>query len=321
MRRYYAAPVALTDEDEARLAEASAEYDKLAEGYSSYDEMPEDVADQLTVLEAEIEKISEKRSIFDPQVIAHGGVFVVLNHDGVPRIERGFVRPEDEKLAQSELDCDNDGDTGGNTDPDDIGNDARDDTETDEVREEAEEPGKPISDSLIRDLTAHRTLTLRVALSERPDMALVAVVHTLTAQLFYSYTEAGCLEIRPTVTPLGSHAEGIEDTPLAATLAERHEAWAERMPRDVADLWAFIVTLDDTQLLVLLAHCASRTVNALRLPWDCKPKALQTAAIRASSPASMRSVLASVPVAWAKRLARSGLSLTQGRCHRWTPAR
>lgn len=139
------------------------------------------------------------------------------------------------------------------------------------------EPGKPISDSLTRDLSAYRTLALRVALGERPDLALIALTHTLTAQLFYSYTEAGCLEVRPTVTPLGSHADGIEDTPLAAKANEAREAWAEQMPRDVADLWRFIVGLDDEKRLALLAHCASRTVNALRLPWDRKPRSLQTA--------------------------------------------
>ena len=74
------------------------------------------------------------------------------------------------------------------------------------------------------------------------------------------YAEAGCLEVRPTVTPLGSHADGIEDTPLAAKANDAREAWAERMPRDVADLWGFIVGLDDGKRLALLGHCASRTV-------------------------------------------------------------
>ena len=49
------------------------------------------------------------------------------------------------------------------------------------------------------------------------------------------------------------------------------------MPRDLADLWGFIVGLDDGKRLALLAHCAARTVNALRLPWDRKPRSLQTA--------------------------------------------
>lgn len=31
-------------------------------------------------------------------MIAHGGAFVVLHHDGTVRIERGFVRAEDEAL-------------------------------------------------------------------------------------------------------------------------------------------------------------------------------------------------------------------------------
>jgi ParB family chromosome partitioning protein len=274
LRRYYPQTIALSDEDEARLDIISSEYDALAEGYSSYDDMPEEVAAKAAALGAEIETIVAKRSAYDAQIVTQGGVFVVLNHDGTPRIERGFVRPEDETLAEPEAGAEDEGQV---TEGD--GTEADDDVQDGDIEgreEQDEEPGKPISDSLVRDLSAHRTLALRVALGERPDAALVAVVHTITAQLFYNAT-AGCLEIRPTMTLLGGHADGIEDTPLAAMLSERHEAWAERMPRDVADLWTFIAGLDTEGLLALLAHCASQTVNALRLPWDRKPRALETA--------------------------------------------
>jgi ParB family chromosome partitioning protein len=274
MRRFYPQSVPLSDEDEARLDALSTEHDELAEGYSSYDEMPEDVAAKLEAVSDEIDAISDKRSAYDASVIAHGGAFVVLHHDGTVRIERGFVRAEDEALAdpQPEPEADATDPQAGEDQPTEHG-----DEDVQEIEDEDEEPGKPISDSLTRDLSAYRTLALRVALSERPDMALIALTHTLTAQLFYSYAEAGCLEVRPTVTPLGSHADGIEDTLLAARASEAREAWAERMPRDVADLWGFIVNLDDEQQLALLAHCAARTVNALRLPWDRKPRSLQTA--------------------------------------------
>lgn len=272
MRRFYPQSIALSDEDAARLEALSIEHDELAEGYSSYDEMPEDVAVKLEAISDEIDAISEKRHAYDPNVIAHGGAFVVLHHDGTARIERGFVRPEDEALADPQPEAEA-------IDPEAVEDEQAgdDDEDVQEIEEEDEEPGKPISDSLTRDLSAHRTLALRVALAERPDMAVIALTHTLTAQLFYSYAEAGCLEIRPTVTPLGSHAAGIADTPLAAQASEAHEAWAEQMPRDVADLWGFIVGLDDEKRLALLAHCAGRTVNALRLPWDRKPRSLQTA--------------------------------------------
>lgn len=274
MRRFYPQTIALSDEDEARLDALSAEHDELAEGYSSYDEMPEDVAAKLEAVSDEIDSISAKRSAYGASVIAHGGAFVVLHHDGTVRIERGFVRAEDEALAdpqpeaQSEADDDAVQVEGGDEQ-------AHDEQEAEEA--EDEEPGKPISDSLIRDLSAHRTLALRVALGERPDLAVVALTHTLTAQLFYSYAEAGCLEVRPTAPPLGSHADGIEDTLLAARANVAHEAWAERMPRDVADLWSLVFGLTDEKRIALLAHCASRTVNALRLPWDRKPRSLQTA--------------------------------------------
>ncbi len=276
MRRFYPQTVALSDEDEARLDALSAEYDALAEGYESFEEMPEDVAAKLEAVSDEIDAFSAKRSAYAPNVIANGGAFVILNHDGSARIERGFVRAEDEALADPQPEPEE----GDATDPQ-IGEDKQpeggDEDAQDADEDEDEEPGKPISDSLTRDLSAHRTLALRVALAEQPDMALIALTHTLTAQLFYSYAEAGCLEVRPTVTPLGSHADGIEDTPLAARASEQHEAWAERMPRDVADLWGFIVGLDEAKRIALLAHCAARTVNALRLPWDRKPRSLQTA--------------------------------------------
>ena len=34
---------------------------------------------------------------YDPADIARCGAFVILNHDGTLRIERGFIRAEDEK--------------------------------------------------------------------------------------------------------------------------------------------------------------------------------------------------------------------------------
>lgn len=278
LRRYYPVPVALSDEDEARLEALSAEHDTLAEGYSSYDEMPEDLAARLEAISDEIDTIGEKRSAYEPQVIANGGVFVILNHDGAARIERGFVRAEDEALANPQpVDESNDGGVAAADDAEDQTDEEQPEDDQQSEEAEDEEPGKPISDSLIRDLSAHRTLALRVALGERPDLAIIALTHTLTAQLFYSYAEAGCLEVRPTATPLGSHADGIEDTPLAARASAAHEAWAERMPRDVADLWGFIVGLDDERRVALLGHCVSCTVNALRLPWDRKPRSLQTA--------------------------------------------
>ena len=79
---------------------------------------------------------------------------------------------------------------------------------------------KPLSDILIRDLTAHRTLGLRLALNEQPEVAIVAVTHALSAQIFYRGADAHVLDIRPVSTVLASHADGIEDTKAG-------KAWAD----------------------------------------------------------------------------------------------
>ncbi|MGO4716617.1 ParB/RepB/Spo0J family partition protein [Bradyrhizobium sp. 2TAF24] len=280
MRRVYPHPVELSEQDEAAYAAAQEEYDRLSSEYEGADELPDDVDARFGELEAEIERIDALRHAYDPDEIARGGMFVVLSHDGTARIERGFIRAEDERPEPEAEDGATiiDG-VRVNGDGEIIGDDEDDDhvSTLEAEDEEAEEDGKPLSDLLVRDLTAHRTLGLRLALGEQPDMALIAVTHALAAQTFYRGVDATCLEVRPTSAHLGGHADGIEDMAAGKALADRHAGWAADMPRDVADLWGFIAGLDQASIMVLFAHCASLTVNAVKLPWERKPRAHETA--------------------------------------------
>lgn len=137
--------------------------------------------------------------------------------------------------------------------------------------------GEGLSDALTRDLTAHRTLALRFALGEQPDAALVAVTHALAAQSFYRGAEASCLELRATSTSLMANANGIEDGTTATLLAARHPAWVCAIPADAADLWGFVAALDPQKRMELFAHCASLTVNAIKLSPSTRQQALATA--------------------------------------------
>ncbi|WP_142847999.1 ParB/RepB/Spo0J family partition protein [Telmatospirillum sp. J64-1] len=278
MRRTYPGPVELSEDDEAAYAAAQEEHERLTAEWEDADvDLPPDVDQRFADLENEIERIDYKRYDYDPDEIARGGVLVVLNHNGNARIERGFIRPEDE-APEPEEDESGDDETvidgvRVNGDGEIIGEDGEHDEGGNHVSalgdEEREEDGKPLSDSLIRDLTAHRTLALRLALGEQTDMALIAVTHALAAQTFYrGGGDAHCLEIRPISASLGGHADGIEDTAAAKALADRHAGWAADMPRDVADLWGFIAGLDHASVMALFAHCAAQTVNALKLPWE-----------------------------------------------------
>ncbi|MFK0209173.1 ParB/RepB/Spo0J family partition protein [Agrobacterium sp. NPDC090283] len=274
LRRVYTQPVELSEEDEAAYGAAQDEFDRLtAEWDNTDDDLPPDVDERFAELEADIERIDALRHAYDPAEIARGGVFVSLNHDGSARIERGFIRPEDEAPEQDSGEgVDGESVIDGvrvNGDGEIVGGDDEDDQVSDlEPEGDEGDAAKPISDVLTRDLTAHRTLGLRLALGEQPEIALVAVTHALAAQTFYRGVDAHVLEIRPISAHLGDHAGGIEDTAAAKMLADRHAGWASDMPQEVGDLWDFIAGLDHASVMALFAHCASLTVNALKLPWE-----------------------------------------------------
>ncbi|MCR6734085.1 MAG: ParB N-terminal domain-containing protein [Afipia sp.] len=277
LRRIYPQAVELSAEDQAALDAVQAEFTSLTEQHESDEELPDEVDARFGELEAEIERLEAKRRAYDPADIARCGALVILNHDGTVRIERGFVRAEDEKQEPETHDVSGEGEGGdavkddGGTGPDGAG-----DERLDGENEDADD-GKPLSDILIRDLTAHRTLGLRLALSEQPEVAIVAVTHALSAQIFYRGADVHVLDIRPTATYLASHADGIEDTKAGKAWADRHARWAAQMPRDVSGLWTFIMELDHDSRMALFAHCVALTVNALKLPTERKPRAMATA--------------------------------------------
>ncbi|MGY2991202.1 ParB-like chromosome segregation protein Spo0J [Mesorhizobium sp. URHB0026] len=82
LRRTYAQPVDLSEEDNAAYASVSHEFNRLTEEWNSAEELPDDIDQRFGRLEAEIERIDALRHAFDPDVVSRGGVFVVLAHDG-----------------------------------------------------------------------------------------------------------------------------------------------------------------------------------------------------------------------------------------------
>ncbi len=140
-----------------------------------------------------------------------------------------------------------------------------------------------MSDTLVRDLTAHRTLGLRLNLSKQPEVAIVAATHALSAQIFYLGADAHVVGIQPVKSDLAAHADGIEDTLTGKAWADRHANWARQMPRDVTGLWTFVAELDHDSRMALFAHCVALTVNAVRLPWDRRPRAIAPADLLAEA--------------------------------------
>ena len=277
LRRTYPQPVELSAEDQAALDAAQSEFNGLTAQYESAEELPDDVDARFGELETEIERLDAKRVAYDPADIARCGAFVILGHDGALRVERGFILAEDEKPEPETQNGSDEGEVG-DTASDDGGTGPNHEPGRETLDAEDEnDDHKPLSDILIRDLTAHRTLGLRLALGEHPEVAVVAVTHALAAQIFYRGADAHVLDIRPVSTVLASHADGIEDTKAGKAWADHYARWAAQMPRDAADLWAFVVELDHDSRMALFAHCVALTINAVRLPSERRPRAVATA--------------------------------------------
>ena len=140
---------------------------------------------------------------------------MTLAGDGSVRIERGFVRAEDEPKSKAKA------------------------AEQKGKRRQGRGRSCAASEKLVAELTAYRTSALRNELAQHPATALIALVHALALATFFQGSEGSCLEITPKSAWLSGHAPGIDESVAEQQTAERHAAWGKRLPRSPEALWTF----------------------------------------------------------------------------------
>jgi ParB family transcriptional regulator, chromosome partitioning protein len=269
LRRLAGETVAMTAEEQATYEALEAEYVRLQEQYAANDDLPEEVDQRLGEIERAVAQFEDRPVVYDRAAIARAGMFVSIDSDGDLHIERGFVHPEDEAPADP-------GVRGGRpADGAPVDNGSRRTVITvggpsgsPESESEGEEEGglKPLSDRLVVELTAHRTLALREALARSPDAALTAVLHNLCLASFYGTSSGSCLEISAKSASFTHQAPGLADTASAKAIEARHDQWTKRLPNDEGHLWGILTGLDHESRMTLLAHCAALSVNAVQEP-------------------------------------------------------
>jgi ParB family chromosome partitioning protein len=259
------------DEVATRLA-LQAELDRLSDEYQDADELPDEVDERMSELETAIDSFEERPVLFDAAEIVRAGAFVSIGPDGQLRVERGYVRPEDELSSEAELGSVEDSDADGVMAASYDGHDTVITTELATDPEE-DEGLSPISDRLMTELTSHRTLGLRQALGEQPDVAFVAALHTLTLKTFYHYGSDSCLELDLKSVSFSAQAPGLNDSASAEAIRARHESWAKALPKESADLWDTLQEWDSDSRSGLFAHVVSLSVNAVHEAWNRRPRA------------------------------------------------
>lgn len=277
--RIYPEVVERTEEVSNDIAALSEEYDRLVA------EM-EDTEPPSPERDARLEEIEAALQVYGPDFaytaddLARSGVIVTLGYNGLARFERGLVRPEDVVVEpQDEASGAEPG-----ADDDAGGSEAVRGGEPDGEQPEAEEGLAPLSERLVIDLTAHRTAGLSDALAQDATLTLTVVVHAMALQTFYpGYDQTSPLSLRLGFTELERLAPGVSESPAGLRINERGELWRARLPAKAADLWSALLDLPGSDLLNLMAHCASLAVSAVRDPHDRRVGAWAQAEVLATA--------------------------------------
>jgi ParB family transcriptional regulator, chromosome partitioning protein len=267
LREIDGTPTDLTTEEQATIDALNAEYAKLEAEYENADELPDEVDMRLGEIETALAAFEDRPVSYDSAEIARAGVFVSISSDGSLSVDRGHVRPEDEALAAADTDgeAESDGDTVEGGEPSSpavqravitIGGQP-------EAEEDEDDTVKPLPDRLMSELTAYRTLALRNAVANNPQVAMTTLLHKLCLDTFQHNAAGACLEASVRHVFFSIQRADLKDSPSAKVVAERHEAWKTDLPKDEAALWDWLVALDETSRGALLAHCVSFGVNAL----------------------------------------------------------
>ena len=259
-RRITGTTVPLTDDEQSTLDALVEEYDGLGEQYQDGGDLPDEVDARLTEIDAGITALTQRPVTYDPEEQARAGVFVSLSHDGRLRIDRGYVRPEDEPAAEGAGDDDSQAAGIASTGPTvSVGGQVQ----TGEQADDEDDAIRPLPDRLVSELTAERTLALRDALANAPDAAFLALLHALCLSVFRSHVQAGCVQIGVTQAWLGNAAPNLRETVWSQSIQQRHEQWADRLPSEPDELWSALAAMAHEERMTLLAHCVSLGVNAL----------------------------------------------------------
>jgi ParB family transcriptional regulator, chromosome partitioning protein len=258
----------LSEEEATTVAALKAEAEEIEAKYPESEELPEEADRRLGEIEEALAAFEHRPKVYDPDDLARAGAFVSIDGSGQLHVERGYVRPEDEPPAAAETEPHGDAGEAQAT----VAAASPPDAAASESDEE--DGGRPLSDRLLGELTAYRTLALRDAVGSDTATAFLAALHVLCLKLFYRYGLDSCLEIEAKSIAPGPQAPGLAYTPLAARIDARHRSWAAQLPKEPGELWDALVAFDADRQQALFAHCVSLTINAMHESWNRRTRAI-----------------------------------------------
>jgi ParB family chromosome partitioning protein len=217
----------LGNADRRCLARLRQDYDRQV---AELDESGGGWTGELDRLAEEIARLEAKAETWPEEEIARAGAVVTLNAKGALEVTRGLVARQTA-------------------------------SPTSEKSAEPRPPGV-YPDSVLADLSAHRTAALRECLAANPEAAFLELLRALVLQLLFPGAPQGCLAIAADEVLLDRSSRSVGVSPAAEAFGKRHEAWLKRLP-EIERLPEWLAGLSGSDRLCLLAHCVALTVNTL----------------------------------------------------------
>lgn len=233
--------VPLSKRDQKRLDRLCKRHDKLIAELE--DEPDEAAVAELDRIQAKIDALSKKREQWSEKDISRSGAVIALDYNGNLQIVYGLVKPKPQKAAKAKV--------------------AEQTEQADEENATMPEKADVYSESLLEELSAHRTAALRATLASQPEVALTALLHTLILQTFFGVWNEFCIRIKTENIDLGPFGDGLGESKAVVAMAERHSAWSQQLPEE-HELWSWLEQQAHDTRLELLAYCIACTVNAVR---------------------------------------------------------
>jgi ParB family transcriptional regulator, chromosome partitioning protein len=266
LRKLTGTAVDLTAEEQAAIDALESERARIENEHAEAEELPDEIDRRLGEIETALDSFANRPIRFDPSEIGRAGAFISVRADGIPVIDRGYVRPDDEPPVAADPGGEDDQPTAvptGAAPPSPPVTVVTVGGQPATVDEEDDGVLKPLPDRLVMELTAYRTLALRDAVAEHPQVAMTLLLHRLVSDLFRHAGSGACLDACVRTASFPAQPADLADSPSAKSVAEWHAAWKADLPEDDDALWTWLAALDDASRLALLAHCVSFGVNAL----------------------------------------------------------
>jgi len=242
------------DRNEAKALQ----FEDDGDGIDAYEAEEVRLSGLLSDLEDRIDAARAALRVWTSEQMGRCGAMLRIDSDGTLVVHRGLLRREPA----------HDGACGAGTeDGEGLVSRAGRGSESDEAAE-AGKRRAVFSEKLMRDLTAHRTAALQAALTQDVDAALATLVHRMVETVFDLYDRGNDI-VRVTVRPTGDlalaeHASDYIHTPAAALLERAASDWGERLPRDPAATFRWLLAQERQTLLQLLAYCTARSIDAIQ---------------------------------------------------------